>query len=274
MNRRRLFSWFAWMAVAFFAAVGCSGSPPANMPSSGNPAATPTETVELTVSAAASLQDALKALQPIYAEQNPAIALVYNFGSSGSLQQQIEQGAPVDVFFSASPQQINALDEKNLLIDGTRHDVLGNSIVLVTPADKTDITDFTDLDKETVTKISIGEPSSVPAGKYSQEVLESMGLYDKVSSKIVFAKDVRQVLSYVEMGNVDAGLVYNTDAIGSDKVRVVATAPDDSHSSIIYPVAAIADSAHPEEAKAFVEFLMSDDAIAIFESFGFRAAQS
>jgi molybdate transport system substrate-binding protein len=270
MMKRKWISWFAWMTVAFVMAVGCTTITPSDLETpSGD---TPQAAIALTVSAAASMQDALNAIQPVYEDAHPGTTLVYNFASSGSLQQQIEQGAPVDVFLSASPKQMNALEEKGLLLEGTRRDLLKNAIVLVTPLDKTDVASFDDLSKDEVLKLSIGEPDSVPAGQYSKEVLESLGLYEAVQSKTVFAKDVRQVLSYVETGNVDAGLVYSTDANISDQVQVVATAPENTHSPIVYPGAVVADSQYPEAATDFVEFLITEEAIAIFTDYGFLPA--
>jgi molybdate transport system substrate-binding protein len=257
---------WVWMMAAFVVVVSCTPTTPEST-SQETPAA-----LELTISAAASLQDALNTIQPSYETANPGVNLVYNFGSSGSLQQQIEQGAPVDVFLSAAPKQMNALAEKGLILEDTRKELLKNTIVLVTPLDKSDVARFADLGKETVSKISIGDPASVPAGQYSKETLESLGLYKNVQSKIVFAKDVRQVLSYVETGNVDAGLVYNSDAQISDQVQVIATASEDSHSPIIYPGAVIADSDNPDAATAVLDYLTGEEAIAIFKRYGFLPA--
>lgn len=268
MNRRRFAIWFAWMMAAFVVVVGCTPTAPSDTTSQASPPAT----VELTISAAASLQDALNTLQPSFETAHPGTTLVYNVGSSGALQQQIEQGAPVDVFLSASPKQMNALADQGLLLNETRKDVLRNTIVLVTPVDKSEVTSFEDLRKDAIGNIAIGDPESVPAGQYSKEVLESLGIYDAVQSKIVFAKDVRQVLSYVEMGNVDAGFVYNSDATVSDQVRIVATASEASHAPIVYPGAVVAASSNPEAAKVFLDFLTTDEAIAIFKRYGFLPA--
>jgi molybdate transport system substrate-binding protein len=266
MKRRRFLTAIACTTATFLAAVGCS-QPTTNAPSDAT--AAQSESVELTVSAAASLQDAMKEIQPIYEAENPNITITYNFGSSGSLQQQIEQGAPADVFLSAAPKQMNALQEKDLLLEGTRQDLLKNSIVLVVPKEATGLANFKELETEKASKIAIGEPESVPAGQYSKEVLTSLNLFESLRSKFVFAKDVRQVLTYVETGNVDAGLVYATDAKVSDRVKVAATAPEDTHAPIIYPVAVLKDSPNPEAAKEFVEFLTSDRAKAVFEEYGF-----
>ncbi len=264
MSKNRILTLIAWMSAAFLVVVGCNQITPTAPPTSTAQA----EPVTLTVSAAASLKDAMQEIQSIYRQEQPNATLTYNFGSSGSLQQQIEQGAPVDVFMSAAAKQMDALEKKNLLLTETRKDLLGNQVVLVTSKDAA-ISDFQDLTSNEVNKVSIGDPKSVPAGQYSQEVLTTLKLFDPLKPKLVFAKDVRQVLSYVETGNVDAGIVYATDAKVSDQIKVVATAPADSHSPIVYPVAALKDSKNPEAAREFVQFLSSDQAKTTFEEYGF-----
>lgn len=250
------------MVTAFLLTAGC------HRLLRSNPTSTPADTVTLTVSAAASLQDVMKAIAADYRQQHPRTSLVYNFGSSGALQQQIEQGAPVDVFFSAAPKQMNALEQQNLLLPGTRQNLVGNRVVLLAPKN-TDIAGFQDLTNASVQRVAIGDPGSVPAGQYAQEVLTSLKLYSALKPKLVFARDVRQVLAYVETGNVDAGLVYATDA-QSSRVTVVATAPPSTHQPILYPVAVIKASKNAEAAQDFVRFLASDRAQAIFSQYGFR----
>ncbi|MEW6492374.1 MAG: molybdate ABC transporter substrate-binding protein [Cyanobacteriota bacterium] len=272
MNKRHFLTFIAWISVAFVVTVGCGEQATKNAPSKASTAQS--QPVEITVSAAASMQDAMKAIKPLYKEQHANTKITYNFGSSGMLQQQIEQGAPVDVFVSAADKQMNALQEKNLLLEGTRKDLLKNQVVLVTPknAKAANISDFKELTSSKVNRFSIGDPESVPAGQYSKQVLTSLKLYDQLKAKTVFAKDVRQVLSYVETGNVDAGIVYATDAKISDQVKIVATAPEDTHKPIIYPVAVLKSSKNPEIAKDFVQFLSSDKAKAVFEQYGFSMA--
>ncbi len=223
----------------------------------------------LTLSVAASVQDAMKAVQTIYQKENPNIDIVYNFGSSGSLQQQIEQGAPTDIFISAAPKQMNTLQKKDLLLTETRKNLLENQVVLVTPKDSKETVNFETLYNKNIQKIALGEPKSVPAGEYAKEVLTYLKSYQKLTPKLVFGKNVRQVLFYVETGNVDAGIVYATDAKISDKVKVMATAPQGSHSPIVYPVAVIKESKNTEEAKKFVDFLLGDKAQKVFEDYGF-----
>ena len=231
-------------------------------------------TVNLTVSAAASLQDALEAIEPIYKNNQTEVDITYNFGSSGSLQQQIEQGAPVDIFISAAAKQMDALEAKNLLLPDTRRDLLKNEMVLIVPKDNTTITSFEDLGTDALTRIALGEPGSVPAGQYAEEVLTSLGLLDAVKPKVVYAKDVRQVLSYVATGNVDAGIVYTSDAKVSEDVKVVATASEDSHSPIVYPIAVLQDSVNPEAARELQDFLFTSEAQTIFEEYGFISINS
>lgn len=224
----------------------------------------------LLVSAAASLQDALNAIEPLFEEAHPEIALDHNFASSGALQRQIEQGAPADVFFSAGVRQMDALAERQLLDSETRRDLLTNRLVLVVPADSTqNLKAFTDLDAKTNAKIAVGEFQSVPAGQYTQQVLARLDLLDPLRSQFVFFSNVRGVLAAVESGNADAGVVYATDASISDRVQVVATAPEKSHEPIVYPIAALEASKEPEAARIYLEFLSTPPAIAAFEQFGF-----
>jgi molybdate transport system substrate-binding protein len=232
----------------------------------------PAET-DVTVSAAISLKDALDAIKQAYASRDPRVSLSMNYGASGTLQLQIEQGAPVDVYISAAPKQMDELESKGMLLGGTRRDLLRNEIVLIAPRDSTlNIATFEDLLKPDVKKVALGEPTVVPAGKYAQEVLTHLGIYDQVNQKAVLAKDVRQVLTYVETGDVDAGIVYTTDALSSNKVKIVAKAPPGSHSPVIYPVAVIKTTKNPAAAKAFEDFLSGPQAGALFKKYGFSLA--
>jgi molybdate transport system substrate-binding protein len=240
--------------------------------SSATPAP-PSQDADLTVSAAISLKDALDAIKQAYALRVPGTALAMNYGASGTLQLQIEQGAPVDVYISAAPKQMDELASKGMLLEGSRRDLLRNGIVLIVPKESTlAITTFQDLLKPDVKKVALGQPVVVPAGKYAQEVLTHFGIYHPVSAKAVLAKDVRQVLTYVETGDVDAGIVYTTDALSSSNVKIVARAPTDSHEPVIYPVAVIKTTKAPAAAKAFEDFLSGPQARAIFEKRGFSLA--
>lgn len=223
--------------------------------------------VKLTVSAAASLKDALDEIKQHYEKEHPDVSLTFNYGSSGSLKQQILQGAPVDLFFSAAIEPYNELVEKGIIEEGTN--LLGNELALIVPKNNSSIKRFEDLAAEEIHKMSIGTPETVPAGLYAKETLERMNLWEAVESKLVYAKDVRQVLSYVETGNVDAGIVYKTDALVSDKVKIAATADESIHAPIMYPVGVIKESQNYDAAKSFYQYLQSENAIKVFEAYGF-----
>lgn len=232
------------------------------------PIATAQQSVSITVSAAISLKDALDEIGEKYEKTHPGTTVRFNYAGSGTLQHQIEQGAPVDVFFSAAENQMDELASEGLIDKGTRRDIVANSLVLIAPADSNSVKSFQDLLKPTVKIIAVGEPSTVPAGLYAQQTLEHLGLLAKIKSKLVFAKDVRQVLTYVETGNADAGLVYATDAKISSKVRVVATAGASSHEPILYPAAMLKGSKNMA-AREFLNYLGGPEARAVFEKFGF-----
>lgn len=256
--------FIAWPAVIFlcFALAGCGKST----------IHSPDQPVTLTVSAAISLKEPLDALAQNYDRQHPDIHVVCNYGASGTLQHQIEQGAPVDIFISAGEKQMDALQNENLLTPGTRRDLLTNQLVLIVPANSTTVRSFGDLAKASVKFVAVGEPRTVPAGMYAQQVLEHLHLWPAIKSKMVYAGDVRQVLAYVESGNAAVGLVYTTDARISRRVRVVATAPADSHEPILYPVAALKASKSPQAARSFLDALESPETLAMFEKYGFAAA--
>lgn len=272
MNRRHFATLSALALTTCIGAIACGQS------STIGPAESPEvvaagDSAELTISVAASVQDAMKEIQTAYQEEAPNVTITYNFGSSGSLAQQIAQGAPSDIFLSASQKWMDDLEEKGQILTESRKDLLQNAMVLIAPVDKADIADFKDFETEQISKVAIGEPESVPAGRYAKEVLTSLNLFDAIQSKLVFGKDVRQVLTYVETGNVDAGLVYATDAQISNQVQIIATAPAGTHSPIVYPIAVVQDSENAEAAEAFLDFLSSDTAVAIFQGYGFGMAE-
>lgn len=238
----------------------------------GFAAAGPESKTEIIVSAAISLKDTLDEITHLYETANPNVSVKTTYGASGTLEAQIEQGAPVDVFLSAAPKQMDALQAKGLLLEGTRKDLLRNEIVLIVPADSSlHIASFQDLAHADIKRVALGEPTAVPAGQYAKEVLTNLGIYDSVNSKSVFAKDVREVLTFVETGNVDAGIVYKTDALTSSNIKIAAAAPEKSHSPVIYPVAAIKSSKNPAVAREFTSFLSGPQARAIFQKYGFIA---
>ncbi|MCM3765109.1 molybdate ABC transporter substrate-binding protein [Neobacillus niacini] len=226
------------------------------------------EKVELTISAAASLQAALNEIKDDFEKEHPNIKINYNFGASGALQQQISQGAPVDLFFSATEDKFDQLVRDGLIDKDNSVDLVGNELVLVVPKGSAKgIKTLADITK--ADKISLGTPESVPAGKYAKQTLENLKVWENIESKVIYAKDVRQVLTYVETGNVDAGFVYKTDALMSKKVEVVATAAENTHEPIIYPVGVIKETAHPKEAQLFFDYLQTEKSLKILKKYGF-----
>jgi molybdate transport system substrate-binding protein len=224
----------------------------------------------LLITAAASLQKPLQEIAPLYEKAGNNRKANYNFASSGSLQQQIEQGAPADIFISASNKQMEALQQKKLLLDGTRQALLTNRLALITPKSSAlKLTDFSQLTRPEIQRISVGEPRSVPAGQYAAEVFKKMGILDQIESKFVFGGNVKSVLASVETGDADAGVVYITDAKDSDKVSISAIANDQLHSPIVYPIAILKSSKAVETSKQYIEFLQSKPAREIFEKYDF-----
>lgn len=229
-------------------------------------------TVELNVSAAASLKDALGDVQKAYAKKHPEVKLTFNLGSSGTLQQQIEQGAPTDLFISAGKKQMDALETKGLLLEKSKVNLLGNELVVVVSKDNNKAKAMSDLAKTDINKIGIGTPETVPAGKYAQDSLIAAKLWTTLQPKFVQAKDVREVLTYVETGNAEAGFVYKSDAQISSKVKIAFAVPANLHKPIVYPAAIIKASKKINATKDFRKFLQSDQAMKIFVKYGFTVA--
>jgi molybdate transport system substrate-binding protein len=225
----------------------------------------------LLIAAASSLQQALQDIAPLYAQVNASQKVDYNLAASGALQQQIEQGAPVDVFISAADKPMDALQKKGLLRSHTRKSLLTNQLVLIVPK-QSPLTTFQQLVNSHIKHIAIGEPRSVPAGQYATEVLQNLGILSQVQSKFVLGNNVKAVLTAVENGAVDAGIVYLTDAKGSDKVAIAAIADDRLHSPIHYPIAILKSSPSPDAAQQYVDFLQSSTAQAVFKKYGFGIA--
>jgi molybdate transport system substrate-binding protein len=225
---------------------------------------------KLLISAAASLKDVLNKLEPSFEQRDRSVEAAYNFASSGVLQQQIEQGAPADIMISAASKQMDALEKKGLILQETRQNLLTNRLVLVVPnRSGLGIASFQQLAADRVKRIAIAEPNSVPAGQYAQELFRNLGILTILKPKFVLGNSVRNVLAAVESGNADAGVVYETDAKLSKQIKVVATASPKLHSPIVYPVAVLKRSKQPEAARAYAEFLQSDQASAVFKQYGF-----
>ena len=224
---------------------------------------------DLTVSAASSLTNALRDIGPAFEAQNPGTKVVFNFGASDALLAQIAKGAPADVFASADPQAMDRADAQQLLAPGSRRNFVGNALVMITPADSAPLVKTpADLRKPEVKRVAIGNPASVPVGRYTKAALLTAGLWAAVEPKAVFAQNVRQALDYVARGEVDAGFVYATDAaIMKDKVRVVSNVP--TGAAITYPIAALAGAPNPAAARKFLDYLLTPAAQAMLARHGF-----
>lgn len=225
----------------------------------------------LLIAAAASLKNCFgDELIPLFEEKYPNIKVDATFDSSGKLQTQIEEGADVDVFMSAAMKQMNALDEKELMVKDSIIKLLENKIVLIVPKDNDKgIAVFEDIIKADT--VAVGDPESVPAGQYAKEAFENLGLWDEVSAKSSLGTNVTEVLNWVSEGSADAGVVYSTDAASKENVIVVAEAPEGSVSPVIYPVGIVKSSTKQDAAKLFVEFLKSEEALIVFEKYGFTS---
>lgn len=223
----------------------------------------------LRVAAASSLADALKEIDAAFTKEAGA-NVELNLGASSMLARQIESGAPADVFFSADLAKLEALQAKGLIDTSTKEEQLSNTLVVVVPADSSlKISSLEDLAGPAVSKIATGDPKAVPVGVYAKEHLEKLKLWEKVGSKIIAAENVRAALAAVESGNVEAGIVYKTDAAISRKVKVVHEVPAAQGPKITYPMAALKSSAQPALAKRYLDFLDTAASKAVFEKFGF-----
>jgi molybdate transport system substrate-binding protein len=223
------------------------------------------------VAAAASLKNAYEdELIPMFEAANPGVTVEGTYDSSGKLQTQIEEGLEADVFMSAATKQMKALDEEGLIASDSIVDLLENKIVLIVPSGTDSaIKSFEDI--ANADSIALGDPASVPVGQYSEEALTNLGIWDSIQDKVSFGTNVTEVLNQVAAASADAGIVYATDAASMpDDVTVVAEAPEGSLATkVIYPVAVVKESANADAAQAFVDFLGSDEAIAVFEAYGF-----
>ncbi|WP_243361477.1 molybdate ABC transporter substrate-binding protein [Fundidesulfovibrio terrae] len=233
-------------------------------------AAAPLRAADLTVSAAASLTNAFQELKPLFEKANPGVNVLFNFAASGPLLKQIEAGAPVDVFASADQETMDQAASKKLMAEGTRKDFVANSLVMITPSDsKLGLKQVKDLTGAPVARIAVGNPDSVPVGRYTRDSLTKDGLYETLKPKFVQGESVRQVLDYVSRGEVQAGFVYMTDAmIAKDKVSVAATMG--GHAPITYPIAVVAASANKDMAAKFTAFVLSAEGQAVLAKYGFK----
>lgn len=225
--------------------------------------------IELSVFAAISLSDALAEIGTTFTAEN-GVKVFYNFAASTTLQRQIEKGAPADVFISASPRQVTALEANGLLEANSRQNLLTNQLVLVSDETSTISVDTpANLAAPEISRIGIGHPSIVPAGAYAKEALTHFGLWETLHPKFIFGVDVRATLAYVTSGNVDVAIVYKTDTILSDAIRVIYQMPSEAHTPIIYPAVVMKDSRQKQWARQFITYLQSAEKSEIFEKHGF-----
>ena len=224
---------------------------------------------EINISAAASLKEVMAEIKTEYESQNKDVKLTINYGSSGSLKQQIEQGAPCDIFISAGQSQVDDLDKDGFLVSDTIKEFTRNKLALIAPKNST-LDNINSLDADKIKHIGVGYPDSVPAGKYADEVLNSLDLKNKVKEKLIFGKDVKEVLAWTSSGNADAGFVYISDTINNGSVRVVEIIDEKNHSPIIYPVAITKSSKKLEESKKLEKFLLSEDVKKILNKYGYN----
>ncbi|WP_300382076.1 molybdate ABC transporter substrate-binding protein [Clostridium sp.] len=252
------------MCLLIFSLAGCSKD---QAPNEVNNTSVKESTI--TVAAAASLKNCMdEKLIPMFQEKYPNIKVQGTYDGSGKLQTQIEEGAEIDVFISAAMKQMKALNEKGLIDEESINELLENKVVLIVPkGNNKDIKTFEDILKSD--KIAIGDPASVPAGQYAKELFENLKIWDKVSEKTSLGTNVTEVLTWVAEGSADAGVVYSTDAASNDKVEVSSIAAEGSVSKVIYPVGIVKSTKEKDSAKKLTEFLASDEAIKVFESYGF-----
>lgn len=281
-KRRQILSILLIAVLAGMLAAGCKGADKAEADSAGGEKQkiqdgaedetkdAEKEPVTILVAAAASLEYSyVDELIPMFERKYPYITVKGTYDSSGKLQTQIEEGLEADVFMSAATKQMDALAEEGMVDKDSVSPLLKNKIVLITAADsELDLKEFTDITKADT--IAIGDPASVPVGQYSEESLTSLGIWDEVLAKASLGTNVTEVLNWVAEGSAGAGIVYSTDAATTDKVKVVAEAPEDSLAEpAVYPVGIVTASTHKEEAGLFLEFLKSSEAAAVFEKYGF-----
>lgn len=233
--------------------------------------AAPAFGADITVSAAASLTNAMTEIRAAFEKSHPGVTVSTNFAASNPLLQQMREGAPVDVFASADQATMDKAQQENLIDPATRRNFVSNSLVLIVPAGGVSpVKGVSDLEK--ARRLAVGNPDSVPAGRYARDSLTSLGKWEALQPAFIMGESVRQVLDYVSRGEVDAGFVYATDAfVAGDKVDIVATMT--GHEPVLYPVAVTASAGDKQLAGSFEDFLFSAEGMAILRKFGFSEAK-
>ena len=270
MHRRSRHSSFVAIAaglviVLAIALAACGSSPTTTSASAG--------AKTLTVSAASSLKDAFTEIGKAFDAANGSVT-TFNFDGSGVLEKQVEGGAPVDVFASAAAQEMTALTGEKLVDAASIKNIGTNGMVLVVPAGSTlGLTSFQDLAKATVRKIGYGDPKAAAHGIPAEEILNSLGIFDQVRLKVVYAQSAAQATGYVASGEVDAGIMFATEAkAAGDKIKVVATADVSSYTPIAYPMALVSASKVKDLGQAFIDFVTGAEGQSILAEHGFLPA--
>lgn len=223
----------------------------------------------VTVFAAASLMNSLREIAAEH-ERRTNDRIIFNFAASGTLARQIEEGAPADLFFSADEAKMDALEQKGLLVEQSRRNRLSNSLVIIAASDSDlSIAACRDLADPKVKRIALAHPKTSPVGFYAWQHLEKLQLWPAVQPKVIFADNARAILAAVEAGNVDAGIVYATDAAVSRKVRAAYELPRAEGPKIVYSMALVKNSPQPEAARKFLSILASEKAGQVFKKHGF-----
>lgn len=230
---------------------------------------------EITISAALSLKNVFEEIGKMYATHNKGVKVRFNFGASGDLTRQIEGGAPVDAFASAALREMDILEERGMIIHGSSRNFAENAIVLViSPNAKSKIQSFAGLTAGEIKKIAVGNFKTVPAGRYAEEIFRYYGILPSIKDKLIFAENVRQVLDYVARNEVDAGVVYATDAKTREReVTVKAVADEKSHRKVVYPLAMIKNTKNPKLTEDFLSFVLSDEGQNILGKYGFKSVR-
>ena len=225
---------------------------------------------ELLVYAPPVLEDVLSELKTEYQQSHPGITVVYTLKPPGLLQAQLEKGDIADIFISAAPKQIDALEQKNLINPVTRRNIASNKLVLIVRTDSDlGISSFKDMADSSVSAFGLADPEAAPVGQYGIEVFKSLDIWEKIKSKAVITKDGCSIVALVESGKVNAGIVFTTNAATSDKVKIAAYAPEGSHKPIIFPGAVLSKAKQPAVAADFMNFLIDKSNISIFNKYGF-----
>jgi molybdate transport system substrate-binding protein len=230
---------------------------------------------EITVSAAMSLKKGFQEIGKVFEAKHGGVKVQFNFGASGDLIRQIEGGAPVDAFASAALREMDVLEERGMIIHGSRRNFAENAIVLVISSNaKSKIQSFADLTAGEIKKIAVGNFKTVPAGRYAEEIFRYYEMLPSIKDKLIFAENVRQVLDYVARNEVDAGVVYATDAKTREReVTVKAVADEKSHRKAVYPLAIIKNTKNPKLTEDFLSFVLSEEGQKILGKYGFKSVR-